>query len=88
MGERSIVNDPDLVFVALVRKEHGIRVIVFAGENARKRMNAGTIARLLSIQLGGSGGGTDGFGQGGGKFREKTTETLNSVEQTLSKQVA
>ncbi|HEX2014807.1 MAG TPA: alanine--tRNA ligase, partial [Nitrososphaera sp.] len=65
IGEKAIELDPALVYVALVSKGQGIRVIVFAGAQARKRVKAGTIAKQVSISLGGSGGGDDRFGQGG-----------------------
>jgi alanyl-tRNA synthetase len=65
----------------LISKGQGIRVIVFAGEQARKKVKAGTIAKQLSGALGGSGGGDDRFGQGGGKSKERIKEALLLAEQ-------
>jgi alanyl-tRNA synthetase len=88
VGEKSIEIDPLLVYIALVSKGQGIRVIVFVGEKARARkIKAGLIAKQLSSQLGGSGGGNERFGQGGGKLKAKIQEALLSAEELLMKTV-
>lgn len=87
LGETATQNDPYLVFVALIGKGQGVRVITFAGEVARKRIKAGDIAHQLSQTLGGSGGGNAAFGQGGGKFRQKIRETLSSLEEMVSQTI-
>jgi alanyl-tRNA synthetase len=84
VGEKAIDLDPSLVYVALVAKGAGMRVIVFAGEKARKRAKAGAIARQVSAMLGGSGGGDDRFGQGGGRLKEKIKDALLSVEEEMA----
>jgi alanyl-tRNA synthetase len=83
IGERSIEKDPMLVFLSLVLSGNGIRVIVFVGSKAQKVLSAGKIAKEISIQLGGSGGGNERFGQGGGKHVEKIDETMKNLEQTI-----
>ena len=83
VGEKAIEIDPSLVYVALVAKGAGMRVIVFAGEKASKRARAGAIARQVSAKLGGSGGGDDRFGQGGGRLKEKIKEALLSAEEMV-----
>jgi alanyl-tRNA synthetase len=81
VGERAIELDKHLIYVALVAKGQGIRVIVFAGEAARKKVKAGAIAKQVSDKLGGSGGGDDRFGQGGGKSKERIKEALLLAEE-------
>ena len=81
IGEKAIELDPSLVYVALVAKGQGMRVIVFAGEKARGKVRAGAIAKQVSAKLGGSGGGDDRFGQGGGKLRERIKEALQLAEE-------
>jgi alanyl-tRNA synthetase len=81
IGEKAIELDKDLIYVALMSKGQGIRVIVFAGEAARKRVKAGAIARQISAKLCGSGGGDDRFGQGGGRSREMIKEALLLAEE-------
>ena len=81
IGERAIELDKDLVYVALLSKGQGIRVIVFAGEVACKKVKAGAIAKQVSNKLGGSGGGDNRFGQGGGKSKDMIKEALLLAEE-------
>ena len=83
IGERVIEKDPSLVFLSLVLSGNGIRVIVFVGSKAQRVLSAGKIAKEISNQLGGSGGGNERFGQGGGKHVEKIDETMKNLEQTI-----
>ncbi len=83
LGERSIERDPTLIYFALIKKSDSIRVIVFAGSHAKKRVNAGLLAREISKVLGGSGGGNERFGQGGGKFIDSYKEALESAEEIV-----
>lgn len=83
IGERSIEKDPMLVFLSLVLSGNGIRVIVFVGSKAQRVLSARKIAKEISNQLGGSGGGNERFGQGGGKHVEKIDETMKNLEQTI-----
>ena len=99
IGEKSIEFDPSLIYIALISKGQGIRVIVFVGEKARKKIKASIIAKQISTQLGGSGGGNDKFGQGGGsndgsgsssstcngKVNDRIEEALFSVEDFVTK---
>ena len=81
VGEKAIELDPALLYVALLSKGQGIRVIVFAGAHARKKIKAGLIARQVSGALAGSGGGDDRFGQGGGKSKDRIKEALLLAEE-------
>jgi alanyl-tRNA synthetase len=87
LGETATQNDPSLIFVALIGKGQGVRVITFVGEVGRKRIKAGDIAQQLSLTLGGSGGGNAAFGQGGGKFKHKIRETISSLEEMVSQTI-
>jgi alanyl-tRNA synthetase len=81
VGEKAIELDKDLVYVALLSKGQGIRVIVFAGEDACKKVKASAIAKQVSSRLGGSGGGDNRFGQGGGKSKDRIKEALLLAEE-------
>jgi alanyl-tRNA synthetase len=81
VGEKAIELDKHLVYVALLSKGQGIRVIVFAGVAARKKTKAGAIAKQVSAKLGGSGGGDDRFGQGGGRSKDRIKEALLLAEE-------
>ena len=81
VGEKTIEMDPLIMYISLVSKGEGIRVIVFVGETARKYgFNAGKIAKVISTSLGGSGGGDSKFGQGGGRFKNRIEEVLKLAE--------
>jgi alanyl-tRNA synthetase len=85
LGEKSIDNDPFLVYVALVQDQERIKVIVFVGAESRKIIKASRIAKEISLKLGGSGGGgTEKFAQGGGREKSKVQECLKNLENLLS----
>jgi alanyl-tRNA synthetase len=85
LGEKSIDNNPFLVYVALVQDQERIKVIVFVGDEARKIVKASTIAKEISLKLGGTGGGgTEKFAQGGGKDKSKVQECLINLENLLT----
>lgn len=87
VGEKSVEMDPSLIYVAVITKGEGIRVIVFAGNEASKRIKAGMLAKEISVRLGGSGGGGERFGQGGGsiKFKEKIKDAIILAETLVIK---
>jgi alanyl-tRNA synthetase len=69
-----------------------MRVVVFVGKKARQKIKAGIIAKQISTQLGGSGGGDDKFGQGGAgsneRSKDRIEEALLSAEELVMKSVA
>ncbi len=81
IGEKAIELDKHLIYIALLSKGAGIRVIVFAGEEARKKVKAGAIAKQVSSKLGGSGGGDGRFGQGGGRSHDMIKDALLLAEE-------
>jgi alanyl-tRNA synthetase len=85
IGEKSVELDKLLIYIAVTTKGEGIRVIVFAGENVMKVIAAGALAKKISVQLGGSGGGGGRFGQGGGsiKYKKKIRDALLCVEECI-----
>lgn len=87
VGEESIVQNPFLIYCALLVKGSGIRIIVFAGQEAARFFKAGDVVREISSKLGGSGGGDARFGQGGGKDLSKLGEALAHAELLIKKTV-
>ena len=83
IGEKAIELDSHLVYLALISKGQGIRVIVFVGETARNKVKAGAIAKQISNKLGGSGGGDSRFGQGGGGSKEMIRDALLLAEEVI-----
>jgi alanyl-tRNA synthetase len=92
IGEKSVEIDPSLIYIALISKSQGMRVVVFVGEKARLKIKASIIAKQISTQLGGSGGGDDRFGQGGaggnGRIKDRIKEVLLSAEELVMKNIA
>ncbi len=83
IGEKAIELDRNLVYIALISKGPGIRVIVFVGEAACNKVKAGSIAKQVSNKLGGSGGGDNRFGQGGGRSKEMIKEAFLLAEEVI-----
>jgi len=82
VGQTSTERNPDLVYTSVIIMENkSAKVIVFCGKNATKIVKANTIASQLSKMLGGSGGGTPNFGQGGGNM----IESLPGMSETVMK---
>ena len=85
MGMQSIQFDPFLLYISLILKDNGIRVVVFVGEKAiQYNFHAGKIARSFSNELGGSGGGDAKFGQGGGKHKHQIKQIITSAEKYVN----
>ncbi|MBI3859541.1 MAG: alanine--tRNA ligase [Thaumarchaeota archaeon] len=71
-GEKSVSAEPSLIYVALFSSGKSARVVCFVGESARKAgHSAGEIVKKLAPLLGGSGGGSPSFAQGGGPLVDK-----------------
>ncbi len=83
VGEQTIKIEPSMVYCSLILKNDGIRIIVFSGSEANKTKKAGDLVRDISKILGGSGGGSDSFGQGGGKDLSKLKEALLAAERLI-----
>jgi alanyl-tRNA synthetase len=87
VGEEAIKQNPSVIYCALIVSGSGIRIIVFAGEQATKVFKAGDLVREISSKLGGSGGGDARFGQGGGKDVTKLADALAHGELLIKKTV-
>ena len=87
VGEEAINQDPSMIYCALIIKESGIRIIIFAGSQASQVFKAGDLVREISAKLGGSGGGDSRFGQGGGKDAAKISEAISYAELLIKKTV-
>lgn len=85
VGEDAIRQEPTLLYCALVVRGSGIRIIVFAGEQAQ--FKAGDLVKEISSKLGGSGGGDARFGQGGGKDTARLAEAISHAELLIKKTV-
>ncbi|MDG6911196.1 MAG: alanine--tRNA ligase [Nitrososphaerota archaeon] len=77
-GEKNIASDPALVYIAFFSTGTSARIASFVGAAAREAgFSAVDIVRKLAPILGGSGGGSPTFAQGGGP-------RLDMLEQAVS----
>jgi alanyl-tRNA synthetase len=74
-----------MIYCAFLIKGGGIKIIVFAGQDASKLFKAGDVVREVSSKLGGSGGGDARFGQGGGKNASEIDSALEHVKTLIRK---
>jgi alanyl-tRNA synthetase len=81
-GEKSVASDPSLVYITIFSTGKSVRVICFVGAGARQAgFSAVDIVRKLALILGGSGGGSPSFAQGGGPLVDKLEEAATAAER-------
>ncbi len=84
-GEKCVSADPALIYISVFSAQKSARVICFVGPAARKAgFSAGELVKGLAPVLGGSGGGSPAFAQGGGPLVEKVAEAAASAERLVS----
>ena len=82
-GKKLIKADSTSVYCGIFEAGPTIRIIVYAGEQAPKGKDAGTIAKEISSILGGSGGGNATFAQGGGKDTSKKDDAISKAKSMV-----
>ena len=84
-GQKSVAAEPSLIYVALFPSGKSARIVCFVGSTAREAgFSAAEIVRKLAPVLGGSGGGSPTFAQGGGPLTEKIDEAAALAEKFQS----
>ncbi|MDG6910690.1 MAG: alanine--tRNA ligase, partial [Nitrososphaerota archaeon] len=74
-GQKSVSSEPSLIYVTLFPSGKSARIVCFVGAAARQAgYSAAEIVRKLAPVLGGSGGGSPSFAQGGGPLIDKIDE--------------
>jgi len=84
VGEAAVASDALLVYLALVRDGDRVRVVAYSGAEASTALRAGELAKEASAALGGSGGGSARFGQGGGVEASRAQEAIRRAEAMAS----
>jgi len=80
LGEKSIEMEDKLVFIGITTEDDKLKLVTFSSKGAiSKGINAGILAKKISEELGGSGGGNQRFGRGGG-YKEKFNKIKNLKE--------
>ncbi|HLQ06566.1 MAG TPA: alanine--tRNA ligase [Nitrososphaerales archaeon] len=81
-GQKSVSAEPSLIYVALFSSGKSARIVSFVGSAARQAgFSASEIVRQLAPMLGGSGGGSPTFAQGGGPLTDKIDEAAAMAEK-------
>ena len=80
LGERLIEKDPWMVYCGVFEDGDRIRAIIYSGEQVGKDKKAGDIAKAVSEVLGGAGGGTHRFAQGGGKDKSRKNDAIEKAK--------
>ena len=83
LGEVLCKADPRLVYCGLFEDGEKIRVIVYAGDEISKEKSAGEIVRSISQILGGAGGGSSKFAQGGGTDKSKKEDAIKNAKTVI-----
>ena len=83
LGEVLCKADPKLVYCGLFEQGEKIRVIVYAGDEISKEKSAGEIVKSISQILGGAGGGSPKFAQGGGIDKSKKEDAIKNAKSMI-----
>ena len=80
-GKKLILQDPKASHCGIFESGNTVRMIVYCGKESKK--NARQIVCELAALLGGSGGGSPEFAQGGGKDMSKKEEVIDKARQII-----
>ncbi len=80
LGEKLIEKDPWMVYCGVFEDGEKVRAIIYSGEQVEENKKAGDIAKAVSQILGGAGGGTQRFAQGGGKDKSKKNNAIEKAK--------
>ena len=83
LGERLSKKDPNLVYCGLFNEGEKVRIIVYCGDQISKNKKAGDIVKSVSEILGGAGGGTPKFAQGGGNDKSKKEDSIKKAKSMV-----
>ncbi|MDG6964116.1 MAG: alanine--tRNA ligase [Nitrososphaerota archaeon] len=80
-GQKSVEEDPSLVYLSIFSTGKSARVVCFVGPAAREEgFSAVEAVRKVAAVLGGSGGGSPAFAQGGGPRVDRVDEASSLAE--------
>jgi len=84
LGETLCKADPMLVYCGLFEDGEKIRVIIYTGDEISKQKNAGQMVKSVSEVLGGAGGGSPKFAQGGGTDKTKIEDAIKNAKSMIN----
>jgi alanyl-tRNA synthetase len=81
-GQKAVSSEPSLIYVSVFPSGRSARIVCFVGSAAlRAGFSAAEIVRKLAPVLGGSGGGSPSFAQGGGPQVDRVDEAAAMAER-------
>lgn len=85
-GQKLVQAKPNTVYAGFVERDGRVQVICFVGDEAKRlQYSASEIARKAAAALGGSGGGSPTFAQGGGPNASKLPELINNLRSMVER---
>jgi len=80
-GQKSVSSDPSLIYLSLFPAGKSVRIVCFVGSAAKDAgYSASDIVKKLAPALGGSGGGSPIFAQGGGPLADRIDAAASMAE--------
>ena len=83
-GQSAVRSDPSLFYLNIAKMPTSVRITAFSGSAAvAAGVRADEVVRQLATMVGGSGGGSPSFAQGGGPKVEQAENTAKAVETLI-----
>ncbi len=83
-GQKAVQANPSMLYVNVAELPNSVRITAFSGENAiTSGVRADDVVKRIASIVGGSGGGSPSFAQGGGPLVEKAQEARDAVKKTV-----
>lgn len=87
-GEKLVKEEPRLVYLSMAPRGNSTRLICFVGQGARAAgVAADSLVKELAKALGGSGGGTKEFAQGGGPKRIEVDSAKDLLASAITEAI-
>ncbi len=84
-GQKCVKAEPRLVYASVAPRGNAVRITCFVGKAAAESgVAADAVVRAVAKVLGGSGGGSKEFAQGGGPRLDRINEASEAVYDTVS----
>jgi alanyl-tRNA synthetase len=87
-GQKSTEADPRIVYLSISQRGNSVRVVCFVGKKASEiGVSADTVVKEVAKSLGGSGGGSKVFAQGGGPKADRIEDVRKSCSELIASQI-
>jgi alanyl-tRNA synthetase len=84
-GQNAVRSDPSLFYINIAKTPSSVRITAFSGEAAvASGVRADAVVKGLAAMVGGYGGGSPSFAQGGGPRTDQADNAIKAVEGILA----